>query len=168
MLGYDVEAGANTLLQSAEERGVQVSPMKLQKLLYLSHGYYAALTGRPLINEEFEAWEYGPVAPTIYHELKQYGRRFIPRGHRVSRLDLQSFTIGFPVLPDDDSIANRVVEFIFDTYGAKTAVYLSDLTHKIDSPWDVVRRRNPDIRNAHIDNAIIAEYFQALIKKSSE
>jgi uncharacterized phage-associated protein len=28
--------------------------------------------GQPLINEYFEAWDYGPVIPTVYYEFREY------------------------------------------------------------------------------------------------
>jgi uncharacterized phage-associated protein len=61
---YPIEAIANSILDECEKRGIRLTPMKLQKLLYLAHGYYVAITGQPLIDEDFEAWKYGPVAPS--------------------------------------------------------------------------------------------------------
>lgn len=57
----------------------------------------------------------------------------------------------------------KVAKFVFDTYGGKTAIYLSDLTHKVGSPWHKTRSQNPTMRNADIPNEIIREYFMQLV-----
>jgi uncharacterized phage-associated protein len=164
MIGYPVEAGANSVLKATEDRGIKTSPMKLQKLLYLMHGYYIALTGKPLVDEEFEAWPYGPVAPTIYHDLKKFGGGTIPSGCRLNRLNVETFEFETPSFPDDDEQAKKVLSFVLSTYGAQTAVYLSDLTHKVGSPWERVKRENPYLRNVSIKNEMIKDYFSALVK----
>lgn len=66
-------AVANYLLDLADASGDPVSPMKLQKLLYYAHGWHLAVTDRPLLNEFVEAWRWGPVIPSIYHEFKEFG-----------------------------------------------------------------------------------------------
>ena len=46
--------------------------MKMQKLVYLAHGWHLAIHDRPLISENFEAWPYGPVEEDLYHIFKPY------------------------------------------------------------------------------------------------
>ncbi|MFQ5632018.1 MAG: Panacea domain-containing protein, partial [bacterium] len=57
---YDSRLIANYFIDFARKDGVAISPMKLQKLVYFAHGYYLAITGQPLIEEEIQAWRYGP------------------------------------------------------------------------------------------------------------
>lgn len=64
---------ANFLIDLAQAEGQTLDPMKLQKLVYYAHGWYAGYTGERLINEEVEAWPYGPVIPSLYDEFKRYG-----------------------------------------------------------------------------------------------
>lgn len=51
--------------------------LKLQKLLYLCHLYYIGEKEKPLLNEKFEAWTYGPVVPSLYFKLKGFHNRSI-------------------------------------------------------------------------------------------
>jgi len=61
----------------------QISNLKLQKILYFAHMVYMGKNnGAPLIYENFEAWDYGPVVPILYHEAKGYGAESIKMGFR--------------------------------------------------------------------------------------
>jgi uncharacterized phage-associated protein len=44
-----------------------------KKLLFYTHGWHLAITGQPAIDQPFEVWQWGPVVPRVYHELKKYG-----------------------------------------------------------------------------------------------
>lgn len=53
----------------------QVSNLALQKILYIADMIYIGRHGvnSPLIEEDFEAWDYGPVLPDLYHRAKMFG-----------------------------------------------------------------------------------------------
>ena len=72
---YKVEAVANWFLQYAKSNDIIIDHMKLQKMIYFANGWALGVTGEPLIDERFEAWQYGPVVPSIYHQFKAFGRR---------------------------------------------------------------------------------------------
>ncbi|EMP16082.1 Putative phage-associated protein, partial [Fusobacterium nucleatum CC53] len=42
--------------------GELIDEMKLQKLLYFSQRETLAILNKPLFNEEFEGWKYGPIS----------------------------------------------------------------------------------------------------------
>ncbi|MDE2991960.1 MAG: DUF4065 domain-containing protein [Chloroflexota bacterium] len=56
-----------------EHSNWQLSNLAMQKLLYIAHMYHLGLHGDPLVFGVFEAWEYGPVHPSLYHEVKTFG-----------------------------------------------------------------------------------------------
>lgn len=76
---HDPKAVANYILDCGKEDGETLSPMKLIKLVYLAHGWNLGLTGEPLITEHVQAWRYGPVIPSIYHDFKEYGNQVVTR-----------------------------------------------------------------------------------------
>ena len=55
-------------------RDWSVSNLEVQKILYMAHMYHMGVhDGAPLIHEHFEAWNYGPVIPELYHRMKAFG-----------------------------------------------------------------------------------------------
>ena len=56
-----------------------VTNLKIQKLLYFAQGYALSKLGRPLFPDAIEAWEMGPVVPSVYNALKSNGRNPIPQ-----------------------------------------------------------------------------------------
>lgn len=53
--------------------GWEVTNLKLQKILYLAQMVNLGRYGRRLVDETFEAWDYGPVSPRLYHKTKVFG-----------------------------------------------------------------------------------------------
>lgn len=168
---YPADAVANYFLELAEKSGKRLDPMQIQKLVYFAHGWYLALTGEPLVDEHPEAWKFGPVFPSLYHEFKQYGAGHIQR--RATRWKLEvnpktgRRTVLRPVTPtlDDDpdtarrERAKQVVERVWEVYGSWSALQLSQLTHVANGPWDLTVRQNPGRKGSDIDDAIIRKYF---------
>ncbi len=63
-MGYSAQAVANCFLDLANKENKEITPLKIQKLVYIAHGWFLAVTDKPLVDDEFvEAWQYGPVFP---------------------------------------------------------------------------------------------------------
>lgn len=148
-------SAANILLAAAEERGLALDPMKLQKLLFLANGYYLAMTGEPWIEESFQTWEYGPVIPSIYRYFRRFGSSAIERGTRIRTL------FSPPPTPAANDELDTALNYVLDTYGSKRAVYLSELTHQIGSPWHKIW--SEEGKNRPIPNKNIREYYSHLV-----
>ncbi len=61
-----------------ERSGWQLSNLKLQKMLYMADMNFVGQNGVRLLNEDFEAWDYGPVLPSLYQKCKAFGSKPIP------------------------------------------------------------------------------------------
>jgi uncharacterized phage-associated protein len=61
-----------------ELSGWRLSNLQLQKMLYLADMNYVGKTGGRLVSEDFEAWDYGPVLPSLYHQCKSFGSKAVP------------------------------------------------------------------------------------------
>lgn len=160
---FNPKSIANYFLQLAESSGETISPMKLQKLVYYAHGWYAGYTGQPLINEAVEAWQYGPVIPSLYHEFKMYGSKDIKS--KASDFDGNGFSV--VELPEDSNI-QAFLNNIWKSYGKFTGLKLSEMTHAVDSPWYKTWQEHPGVRGADIPFENLKEHFEGLIKKAKE
>ena len=62
----------NNILRRAFNDGIDVTPMKLQKLIFLAASEYATITGEQLVAENFEAWEYGSAVRTVHDKFRPF------------------------------------------------------------------------------------------------
>ena len=67
-------AVANEFLNLAKEEKNLICNLKLIKLMYVAQGLSLSLLDKELFPEPIEAWRYGPVIPSIYHEFKHFGK----------------------------------------------------------------------------------------------
>ena len=65
---------ANNFLKRGQNEKIDITPLKLQKLVYFLYKDYLKRTGNPLFSESFETWKKGPVVPSIYAEFNSYGK----------------------------------------------------------------------------------------------
>jgi len=57
-----------------ERTGWTKSNLELQKLMYLAQMFHMGRNnGARLFDGDFEAWDYGPVEPDLYHRAKIFG-----------------------------------------------------------------------------------------------
>jgi uncharacterized phage-associated protein len=144
-----------------------VSPLKLQKLIYYAHGWNLALRDGPLIDELIEAWEYGPVVPSVYHEFKQYGNQPIAKHGTVLEVSPErKIQIFAPVIPIEHEVTGKLLNKIVEVFGSYSALQLSADTHRPGTPWRTVRDAHPDRRNVDIPDELIQDYFRNVAARS--
>jgi len=140
------------ILKRAKEKGISISNMALQKLLFIANGAYLAKTGEPLIKEPVEVWGYGPVIKSVYHEFKGYGNS-----------EIRQLPMLYSLTPTKslNEVANQAIDFALKIGEQLNAIQLSNWTHLPDSPWSKAKKENQDI----IPNEYMEEYFKQFIKK---
>lgn len=121
----------------------KLSNLELQKILFLSQMFYMGHNdGLPLIEGAFEAWDYGPVHPLVYHRLKVFGREPVRNVFRSV----------------DEIKDHEKAEFLAGAYDSMKDFPPSRLvaiTHMADGAWDnnyVPGRRGIVIPNEDIMN----------------
>ena len=167
---YDTAAIANYFLKKGMMNGKDISPMKLQKLVYFAHGWHLGIYGEPLLNEPVEAWRYGPVIRSIYDEFKHF--RNEPITELVETLVQDSdgmFKLAAIDLPENDQTISLLDE-VWKVYKKFTAVQLANLTHESGTPWD--QTWNQDCKKTwekriYIDNDLIEDYFTEKAQQAS-
>lgn len=138
----------NSILDRAAKDNVDITPMKLQKLIYCLYKEYYKSTGRALFDERFEAWKYGPVLRSVYDAFKRYGSNVI-KGMAVSA-DGNIYVVN-----SQNSVAfTRSFEKIWETYSEYDGIVLSAFTHRENTAW----RKAIDQRKVYLlDADIVAE-----------
>ncbi|MEI6946615.1 type II toxin-antitoxin system antitoxin SocA domain-containing protein [Paraflavisolibacter sp. H34] len=152
---YPATIIALAFVKKGIDTGKFVTQMKLQKMVYFAHGYHLAKYGSSLIVEEFEAWKFGPVVPSIYQAYKFYGSKPITNLEYVDLSSIALYTL--------DSRANDAIDYTWKVTENITAEALSNWTHQPRSPWYQVY--NPIVPTNSISNLSIESYFRALLTK---
>lgn len=125
-------------------KGLSVSPLKLQKLLYYQQSWHMVYFGpeNTLFAEAPHAWVNGPVYPDIYYEYRDKVpgmcdhlklSDFIPEETDVAE-EMRALVNRMGLVPDEVELTERVVML----YGSKTQNQLILLTHS-EKPWSEQR-----------------------------
>jgi uncharacterized phage-associated protein len=149
-LGHSPTRVAEYILKLAQDKENPLTPMQVLKLVYISHGWQLGLYGRPLVNGSIEAWQYGPVIPSVYHRYKRFGSRFID--------DVPtSLPIGF-----SDSEISTITQ-VLAGYGKRSGISLSSLTHEPGTPWSITVEQSGV--GAVISNDLVEDYYRRQAKR---
>ena len=147
---YSAVSIANYFIQLGLLEKRPITPMKLQKLVYISHGWFLALSGgEALIKEKVGAWPFGPVIATLYKRFSKF-----------SKMPIDEIAKDI----DGDVLSEDVKEFldkIWSVYGGLSASQLSNLTHQNGTPWDQVYQEGA---TNVIPNDVIRKHFEVLGK----
>ncbi len=137
-MAYSAMTVANAFIKRAKEGRLRnLTPMKLQKLLYFLQSWHLVRNDEPLINDTFHRWTYGPVIPSLYYEFKEYGAQPIATygGHLAMRDG--AYTRVRTIVGDSDEDTWNLIDEIIRVYGDYSGAQLSAMTHTADSAWCV-------------------------------
>ena len=132
---------ANRLSEISRRR---LSNLQLQKILYMADMNLVGRDGIRLVDENFEAWDYGPVLPSLYHRCKAFGAKPVPNVFWDAK-DISGTT------------ENDMLALAWDRLRNSTPGQLVANTHSGDGAW--VRRYVPGARDRKITTQdMISEY----------
>lgn len=140
---------ANRFIELAKEDGQKLTPMQVLKLVYIAHGWALGLYGEPLIYDEVQAWQYGPVIPRLYNAIRQFRNQPIDK----------------PLSTPQEELTPRerdVIKQVYKIYGHMSGPQLSRLTHAADSPWERIYRHGKF--GVVIPNDTIKKHYAKLAK----
>jgi len=138
---------------SSHPDDIQLTPMKIIKLVYIAHGWHLGLTGKPLIDEKPQAWKFGPVIPSLYRRFKHF------KASKVLRDD------NIPPSPPLDENIQAFLDKIWEVYGDNDGVALSSKTHKAGTPWSKTWAKvmeDPFKNNLEIPDDLIEAHYKSL------
>lgn len=144
----DIVENSYYMISLFEKAGKTITNLKLQKLMYFVEALYMCKNSNEnkLFNEEWVAWNYGPVSQILYKRFREFGSMNIT-------LSKEDEAKGDNIPQDNkDYIIN-----IYDTFGQLEAYQLVTLTHLKGSPWDNIKKENKYNLDNINNNAIISK-----------
>ena len=155
---YPALAIANYFIDKANVEGDPLDHLRLQKLVYMAHGWNLAVHGSPLISDGVEAWKYGPVISDLYHRFKNYGNR--PITENAAQVHGLEATV--PNVDYGDVETRELLDSVWKAYHHLNGVQLSNLTHKPGTPWEKAWGKARGRRSVLIPNREIEAHFREL------
>lgn len=147
---------ADLILFTSRERNIEVTNLKLQKLLYYSQAWHLAILGKPLFLDRIEAWIHGPVVPPVFGHFKEYRWNPIPFFGPDPGIELGDAHW---------SIRNFIGE-VMEAYGTLTGPQLERLTHEED-PWKKARAGIPSDQpsNNVITHESMIDFYRPMVRR---
>ena len=137
---------------------VYLTPLHINKLVFFSHGWNLGILETPLINEDVEAWKYGPIIPSIYYAFKKYvQKKVVPEEYFSTD---QNKNIDDLFTTDNKKIMDAVI----NVYAKKSGAELIAITHEHGSPWQ--RHYIEDRRDIKIPTESIKDYYAGKARKN--
>ncbi len=147
MKTYDSVEVAKYLRALAFESDYVLNTTQVQKLLYILYGYYLSTYNHKIINEDPQAWPFGPVFPRT-REAINYQK--INKLENISN-DLQN-----------DSLLTEILRKIVENYGDFPATKLSAWSHSQGGAWDKSVKKWGFKWGHIISDKLIKDYFSEL------
>jgi uncharacterized phage-associated protein len=128
--------------KDSQQNNPDLTNMKLQKLLYFAQGFYLIDHPDVLIDENIEAWKFGPVIPSVYHFFKSSKDNIVllQRGN---------------ILKDQiTGLTTEIEESLSETWEILKdigAIHLSNITHADNSPWSEIVAKRGGVKNLNHD-----------------
>lgn len=154
---HDGREVANYILDYADDNGIVVTNLSLQKITYFCHTWYLISTQKPLIRHQFEAWEYGPVLPYLYRIFSSFEEKKITS--RATQLDAKTgkeIVAKIDIEENEETILKNIVSF----YSQLSATQLVDQSHIPDGPWHKVWHHESKVNpGMQISNEAILNFY---------
>lgn len=120
----------NNILERAFAENIDITPMKLQRLIYFVYRDYLQQTNNSLFNERFKTWKHGPVLSSVYEKFKKYGANAI-RSYAIEGDGKTVLTVN----EDNSPAFKRILDNVWKTSKNYNGIYLSSLTNMQGSAW---------------------------------
>jgi len=126
------------------DKGYATDNIKLNKLMYISFGFYGATNKEYLFEEVIEAWEYGPVIPDVYYAYKNNEIHMRP----------------LVAIPEKMRI---IIDQVLSVYGNKAPFLLVELTLQENTPWSNVFEKGK--KHIEIPKIDIIDYYTSFLNR---
>lgn len=119
----------NSILKRGFQEDIDITPMKLQKLIYIVYKEYLKKTNLPLFSERFEVWKYGPVIRSIYDAFKHR------KANAIKSYASESDGTIYIVNETSSEIFHSILDYVWSKYKNFDGIVLSQMTHRNGTAW---------------------------------
>lgn len=148
---------ANYVLDYADVNGITVTNLGLQKIIYFCHVWFLVSTNKPLIKQNFEAWEFGPVLPYLYRFFKEYGdQKITTRATKTDHKTGNKVIARINMDEGEESLLKSIVSF----YSRLSVNQLVEQSHIPGGPWHKVWNHEEKVNpGMQISNQAILSFY---------
>ena len=153
---YDADLIADYVIWYAKQNSdYSVNNTKLQKILYFLQAEFLIETGHELFFDDIEAWDFGPVVPSVYYRFRIQGTC------RILMHD-EDLEVAPKLISRED---RKLIDPVLDMLQPYSAIQLAEITRN-QAVWkkyhnDRYREYRSDrIKHAVIPTWAIKNYFE--------
>lgn len=121
-----------------------ITNMRINKLLYYAQAWSLVRNKKPLFDEDFEAWDYGPVVPSVYKKYKRFKK------NNIDVLD-KDYSVNDISENDLDALLGS-----YSYFNQFSTSKLVNATHRKGSPWSKAYSKG---QSSKIDKTSISSSF---------
>ncbi|MDR1164651.1 MAG: DUF4065 domain-containing protein [Deltaproteobacteria bacterium] len=164
-------AVTNWFIDMNREPRVDLTRLKVQKLLYFAQGWHLAYFDSPLFEDNIHAWRFGPVVETIYQALKFRGKEEIIKAY-VPGYAFEAGNFRMEDAPRLTFASDEIKSFVESFWGQYSGLppwHLVTSSHMEGSPWHQVTSSPKYDRytNSLIPSGLIRSYFKSSLPEES-
>jgi len=126
---------------------LEITHLKLQKLLFYSQAYHLVILDKPLFEDDLLAWEYGPVVRKVYENYKKYNSSIISIKKELKLEPISAPSIG-------------VISAVMSAYSKFSGIELMGMTHS-ESLWQEAFAKG---KNETISHDSVKKYYKQFVK----
>lgn len=117
----------------------EISNFKLQKILFYVQAEFLTAYGRPCFADSIEAWDFGPVIPSVFYFYQKYGT-----------LGIESATVEQPYILVGDM---EIIDYVLELCKNYSVIELTKMSLK-QSVWshNYMQGKNSEIPNKDIED----------------
>lgn len=148
---------ANFILDYTDENGITVTNLSLQKIVYFCHVWFLVYADKPLVKQNFEAWEFGPVLPYLYRTFKEFkDKKITKRAKKLDQITGNEIIASIKLSKDEESQLEKIVSF----YSKLPANQLVEESHILGGPWYEVWNHETKVNpGMQISNQSILKFY---------
>lgn len=157
-MAYNVLQVSQYIINYSIENDIQITNLKLQKLLYYTQAAFLTEYDEPCFEEEIEHWRHGPVVSKVYSHYKGYIDKNIN--------DIQHECLDMYIDANANIAVRKIIYNINDFYIEDIELINNIIqSYRNTDPWDLVEKTHEEDpwtethTNEIIDKKRIQSYF---------